>query len=189
MYPDRAAGIACGKARTDCSKAQIDYLLELIEQTKTIPGDIAEFGSWRCGASIVMASASTRHVHAFDLWGGLPYGDGYGFENFATVDYNEVQRATRPFGIVLHRGLHEQTVPKFATSQTRLSLIFLDSDHYSSHSVVLKLLAPRLLQGGVIAFHDWGFPEVQQAIREHIDPKEFHLDQADVGGMRAIRAL
>jgi len=184
-------GIAFGKSRADSFPEQVDFLLDLVDRTRDIPGAIVEIGSWKCGCSIAIASANpTKMVYAFDLFGGLPYGKGHGFENFGTTDWEEIQAATKPYqNLVLHRGLHEETVPTFAAKDWPLSLIFMDSDHYSSHRIALKKLIPLLSSGGIIAFHDWTFPAVQQAIREYVDPSKFIFEPNDVRGMRAIRAL
>lgn len=125
----------------------------------------------------MMASANPKKwVRAFDLFGGLPYGEGKGFENFADTDWEEIQEATAPYkNLQLIRGLHEVTIPEFAQQHRPLSLIFMDSDHYSSHQVALSHLGPLLSPGGVIVFHDWTFDGVQQAIKEVISPDQYNF--------------
>jgi len=168
-------GVAYGKGRSDCAPEQIDLLLSLIEETQDVEGDIVEVGSWRCGASIAMAAAvPEREVYAFDLFGGLPYGNGQGFENFGDTSYVEIKIAASAYkNLHLVRGHHEHTVPHFAIGQMPLSLIFMDSDHYSSHKVSLENLVPLLSSGGMIVFHDWTFASVQRAVLEVINPEEF----------------
>lgn len=165
-----AEGIEFGMSRTDCSEDCIRALLAIVEETREIPGCIAEVGSWKCGASIAMASANpSKAVYAFDLFGGLPYGKEAGFLNFANNDFEEVERAVHPYrNIFLIRGLHEHTIPVFAAARAPISLIFLDSDHYSSHVVTLSRLWPLLSPGGYVVYHDWTFECVQKAIREFV---------------------
>ena len=169
-------GIAYGKSRSDCSDSQLQILLRLVEETRNVHGAIVEIGSWKCGSSIMMASAN-RHkdVYAFDLFGGLPYGVGAGFENFGQTDWDEILSATEPYGVILVRGKHEDTIPKVASTLGPLSLIFMDSDHYSSHKVALENLTPQLSPGGVILFHDWTFPAVEQTVRETLDLSQFEM--------------
>lgn len=170
--------LALGKSRSDCAPENLDSLVELLRELDAagVPGDIAECGAYRCGATIAMAAATTlspgspyrgpgrplsRTVWAFDLFGGLPY-EGRGYENFGNADLREVESVTRAFpNIVLVRGKHEDTVPTFWRP---LALVFLDSDHYESHLACLRSLWPLLSPGGLVVFHDPGFQDVRRAI-------------------------
>lgn len=174
-----------GKSRSDCSSECINNLVERIEAQahEGLPGDIFECGAWRCGATIAMAAAAEyydtgKHVYAFDTWGDLPYGpDQQGFENFGNVSYEEVLQATTPFSITLFRGKHEETVPSFAairkTLGQEISLLFMDSDFYSSHLVCLRNFWPLIPHDGCVMFHDWSFPDVQQAIKDAVNEQEY----------------
>jgi Macrocin-O-methyltransferase (TylF) len=184
-------GIEFGKGRSDCSREQLDLLLTFVSAIRHISGDIVEVGSWKCGASIAMAATChEKYVFAFDLFGGLPYGEGKGFENFASADWDEIVQATKPFrNLHLMRGQHEITVPAFASFGKPISLIFLDSDHYLSHHVTLLSLCPLLSKGGLIVFHDWTFPEVQKAVTEICKPEEYQTLHGNLLNMGALRKL
>jgi cephalosporin hydroxylase len=180
-------GVEYGRSRADTAPAQLDLLLEFVRETEEIPGDIVEVGSWKCGCSIAMAASTRRKVYAFDTFGGLPYGNGHGFENFSGTSYYEIRTATAPYiNLQLVRGMHELTIPKHPKSP--ISLIYLDSDHYSSHHVTLKTLAPLVSPGGMIVFHDWTFPEVQKAVHAALDLGEFEQwnreNMLDMGALR-----
>lgn len=157
--------LALGKSRSDCDPENLDSLVYLIRelQDQGVPGDIAECGCYRCGATIAMAAAAPhRKVWAFDMFGGLPY-PGRGFENFGDVAIEEIKKAVAPFpNIWLVRGRHEATIPGVRLA---LSLIFLDSDFYESHLVCLRSLWPLLAPGGIVVFHDPEFEEVKSALR------------------------
>lgn len=159
--------VTLAKSRTDCHPDNIDTLVRIVKETRDIPGDIAECGSYKCGATIAMASAapSWKRVYAFDLFGGLPY-RSVGFENFQDADFKEILDVTSSFkNIVLLKGPHEVVVPQFSRYRYfPLSLIFMDSDHYESHKVCLTHLWPMLSPGGMVVFHDWSFEGVQAAI-------------------------
>jgi hypothetical protein len=175
--------IAIGKKRSDCGPENIDTLVKIIRESIDIPGAIAELGSYKCGATIAMAAASQyyalpntpcKNVWAFDLFGGLPYGPNQnGFQSLGNTDFKEIMEACKPYAINFIKGVHEETVPAWAQSYPRkLSLIFMDSDFYSSHVVCLKYLWPMLSPGGSIVFHDWKFADVQKAIKEVFDMRE-----------------
>lgn len=168
--------IALGKSRSDCHPDNIDTLVRLVKETNEISGDIVEIGSYHCGATIAMAAAAGvgKRVFAFDLFGGLPYGDGKGFENFAEVNFKEVLDTTASFqNIVLFKGLHEEVIPRFIRySNFPLSVIFMDSDFYESHKVALENFWPLVSPSGVVVFHDWKFLGVQRAIKEIIKKED-----------------
>jgi hypothetical protein len=181
--------IALGKSRSDCEPKNIDTLVRIVNETETIPGDIVECGSYRCGATIAMAAANPdKWVFAFDVFGGLPYGESQaGFDNFAKNNINEILEAIRPFeNIILIRGRHEETVPDCKLKS--ISLLFMDSDFYESHAVCLSHFWPLLSSGGVIVFHDWSFPGVQKAVAEFIpaDACQFIGTLADSPNMGCI---
>jgi hypothetical protein len=176
--------------QSDASQEQLELLLEMVKQTNHIAGDIVEIGSWKCGTSCLMSIASPcKTVWAFDLFGGLPYGPGVGFENFADTDWKEIQETTAPYkNLQLVRGLHELTVPEFAVKCGPLSLIFLDSDHYSSHRVTLTYLAPLLSPEGMIVFHDWTFSDVQKAVSDALPIDEYEmLNRPEMHHMGVLR--
>lgn len=177
--------VALGKSRSDCSSECINLLVERIKRhaESELPGDIVECGSYRCGATIVMAAAAEyygtrKRVSAFDTWGGLPYGsEQKGFENFADADFDEIVKVTTPFNIALIRGKHETTVPHaadlFKYLQRTVALLFMDSDFYDSHLVCLRSFWPLIPAHGCVMFHDWTFQGVQQAIKDAVDEKEY----------------
>ena len=167
---DFQSAVQLGKSRSDCAPQYIDDLVSLVQHSTNIPGCIVECGSYKCGMSIAMAAAaehckSYKRVYACDTFGGLPYGkDQADFLGFADTSFEEIAAVTAPFNITLVRGRHEDTIPRFPKQD--IALIFLDSDFYSSHRVVLKHLWSMLSPNGSIIFHDWTFPGVQDAVGE-----------------------
>lgn len=185
--------IELAKSRADCSSECVDALVGFVNETRDVPGDIVECGSYRGGTAIAMAAtAPHKMVYAFDVFGGLPYGDEQkGFENFAKNDFEEVQAAVAPFkNLVLVRGKHEDTIPDYAGVSwgDSISLIFLDSDFYSSHKVVLETLYHHVSPGGRIVFHDWYFDGVQQAVREVLGnaPNNYSVPGTNMGVIHKI---
>lgn len=170
---DQSSAVILGKSRSDCAPEYLEKLMDNLCTVLDVPGDVAEFGSYLCGAAICMAAkAPEKTVYSFDLFGGLPYGPGAGFENFGGTSFIEIKIATSPFkNLKLVKGKHEDTVPKF---NKKLSFIHMDSDFYSSHRVCLEHCWPLLSPGGIIMFHDWdnSFPGVQRAVAEVFDAEK-----------------
>jgi O-methyltransferase len=183
-------GIAFGKSRADCSPEQIDDLLGICEEVRNVPGIIAEVGSWKCGTAICMAADEpTREIYAFDLFGGLPYGESQSdFQNFGGTELDEILEAISGYpNICAVIGRHEETIPLFATRKKPIALLFMDSDFYSSHVVALTHFWPLISPGGIALFHDFTFDGVQQAIKEVIPKQEY--EWARIGWMGALKKI
>jgi O-methyltransferase len=177
--------------RSDATQGQLELLLDMLAETESVPGDIAEVGSWRCGTSGLMAYRyPKRTIYAFDLFGGYPYGKERSLTWVEEGDrWDEVQQVAKQFpNLIPVRGKHEQTIPEFARRGRPLSLIFMDSDHYESHCVALEYLCPLLSSGGVLIFHDFEFTEVRVAIQQNINHDDYKiLDGRDAHGMGVLR--
>ena len=180
--------------RSDATGVQLNLILEMMREVRDVPGDVVEIGSWKCGTSGTIAAAwPNRTVWAFDIFGGMPYGvePSPPWDYFSNVDWEEVQKTASHFpNLKLVRGQHEDTVPEFAKQQRPIALLYMDSDHYSTHKVSLEHLAPLVSREGVIMFHDWHFAEVQQALAETIDTSEWKmLCGLEMEGMGALRKI
>lgn len=158
-------------SRADTGQSDLELLQRLIEERKDLEGSVVELGSFKCGSTMAMAQVTNKTVYAFDLFGGLPYGDQGAFNKFGNTDFEEIQSHICKFlNIRLIRGMHEDTVPKFAPQP--LVLVFMDSDFYDSHRIGLSHLWPMVVPNGNVVFHDWTFDDVQRAIKDCINPKD-----------------
>jgi len=169
---------------------QMNILMGMMEEVRPISGSILEIGSWMCGTSATLASFyKERSIYAFDLFGGMPYGmTGPPWDYFDGTDWEEIQRTAVHFpNLKLVRGLHEETVPKFAERKEPVALLFMDSDHYSSHKVSLEHLAPLIPSGGIILFHDWTFEDVQRAVEETLHHEDWTQYDGEFHLMGALR--
>jgi hypothetical protein len=156
-----------------CSDSDISLILEASKLTSHLPGAILEIGSYKCAMTMLLAKEHPwRMVFAFDLFGGNPYPERDTFAHLANVDLETVAQQVAHFpNIRLVRGMHEETIPKFPPMP--IAFLFVDSDWGESHEIALKYLAPRVLKGGIIAFHDWCFGCVQTAAYKNLDPDEW----------------
>ena len=167
-------------------------LRELMAETASVPGDVVEAGCYRCGTTAILAEEAAKRgkvVYAFDLWGGLPYGEEQtAFREFGDVEFEEVRRYISQWpNVELVRGRHEETVP--AWEKRPLSLAFIDSDFGSSHDVCLAHFLPVLSPGGAVVFDDPAIGEVAASMRIALDAfgRERLEVSDDSGGMQIWR--
>ena len=117
-------------------------------------------------------------VHSFDSFLGLPetwrHTAAFSGNASASREYDAAyleqhsfsRNGTPPFAhkrIAWHVGWYSATVPAFLRAQSRnVSFVHIDCDLYSSTSVVLSQLAPRMSPGCVVAFHELiNYPEYE----------------------------
>lgn len=160
----------------------VRYCIERI-LTEGVPGDLLEAGVWRGGAAIYMAAvlethgATDRNVWLADSFAGLPAPDteryGRDVENFSSHDYlavslDQVRANFERYGLLggnirFLEGWFTDTMP--SAPITRLSLLRLDGDLYSSTMDVLVPMYDKVEVGGFVIIDDYGtIPECRSAV-------------------------
>lgn len=118
------------------------------------PGLVLEFGV-RFGHSLkAIAARAGQPVHGFDTFTGLP-GAWHGH---APGLYSTGGRLPwMPDDVTLHAGLFADTLPGMLAAHPDQPLRFanVDCDLYDSAADVLRLLAPRVVPGSVLAFDEF----------------------------------
>jgi hypothetical protein len=177
---------------TGASGANINILLDFLDKTSTIPGDIGECGVFRGRTLVPMAiylteKGSSKHIYGFDSFEG--------FDDAVKVDvnlggveskdkhvgaFNEtsvglVQKKLRQFGAnnaTLVKGYFRETLNRHP--QLRFSFVHLDCDIYESYKECMEFFYPRMNPGGVILFDEYKdsrWPGCTQAIDEYLADK------------------
>ena len=180
-------------------------IADILKETLSVPGHVAEFGSWRGANLMFMAKLlriydplGSKLVHCFDSFEGLtefakqdnqknPLKGQYKgslSELKDLIDLYEMQDE-----IVIHQGIIEKTLPTVLKEDGALtfSLVYCDTDLYESTKVILKNLHPRLAKGGIFVFDEWNysnFPGEGIAVNEFI--KEF-ADEYEVKHVKQAR--
>lgn len=144
-------------------------LMDLVIETKDVVGDIVECGSYKGGSGIFMALmlkklGSTKHIHLFDSFEGLPDPDethdrGYKRGQFKS-NYDKLVALIEQYEvsdyITLHRGWFNATVPVYlSTSVNEISLFHIDCDLYSSTMDCFPQLYPKMSSNGVVVLDDF----------------------------------
>lgn len=150
--------------------------VELVKSILHVPGHIAEFGSWR-GANLmlmaktlrVLAPGNQKMLHCFDSFQGLTEfvkedaGKDKDWKNTYKGSYEELKEMIELYEmqdeIVIHKGLIENTLTPLIKQHEYLSfsMVYCDTDLYSSTQLILKELHPRLVKGGIFVFDEWNY--------------------------------
>lgn len=158
--------------------------LEKVLQAAT-PGDIVEFGCYSGTTSLFIrrlldekGESNKRSFHVYDSFEGLPEkteqdasvaGEQFKKGELAVSKKRLLQnfRAANLTPPIVHKGWFSQLTERDVPD--RIAFAFLDGDFYESIMDSLKLIWPRMSQGGVVLIDDYGrdaLPGTERAIRD-----------------------
>jgi len=136
-----------------------------------IPGDVAELGVWRGGASLFAKAVldaygqSMRRIHLFDVFDSLDlhgYGKGVEFGKFATNSVRAINSSFARYGLLdgrvdFYEGLFNQTTRKFRerNKDGSIAVLRVDGNFYKSYQDVMYNLYELVPIGGIVIFDDW----------------------------------
>ena len=169
-------------------------ILELAEGCLKAKGDFVELGCYEGDTSLLLSellkkSGSEKKLWIYDSFEGLPE---KGVEDFSVageafkrgelaVSKREVKarflRANLPVPIIKKgwfEELKDDDLPK------EICFGFLDGDLYSSIKVSLGLVAPRLVEKGIMIVHDYNNPElpgVTKAVDEFLEKNGWKMEK------------
>ena len=163
-------------------------LIQLLESTLSLPGDVIECGVYR-GASLMQISHAIKENHSDKRVFGLDSFEGFPEDSVSATDvaagrwYSRLQKKFRfcadtpghlrmiadafDLNIELVRGYFCNTLPRF--QKHSFCFIHLDVDLYLSYKECLEGLYDQLVPGGVIVFDEWDcakWPGATLAIKE-----------------------
>jgi len=175
-------------AHTMVGIKRLDNLQNLIETIlkNNVPGDFIETGVWRGGSSIFMRGVLKAHdvkdrtVWVADSFEGLPkptneidakdpahilHGESLLAISLDTVKQNFSRYGLLDDQVKFIKGWFRDTLP--TAPVTRLALMRLDGDFYSSTMEALTALYPKLSAGGFVIIDDYFCIEAcKQAVSE-----------------------
>jgi hypothetical protein len=156
--------------------ANIDNLIDLLERTRQVDGDVAECGVFRGASLTAMALYAAQQgidktFHGFDsfegfapgiskdlLLGGAPLScklpGGMSETSYQLVSAKA--KALQLRNVRLYKGYFEQTLSQCANRF--FSLVHLDCDAYDPYVECLEFFYPRLSPGGVILLDEYNDP-------------------------------
>lgn len=155
---------------------QINQLLDLMEKTSLINGDVIELGTYKGGTTVLMARflielKSEKKIYTCDTFEGFPYAET-GTSNKIKLSTGEVKNQMDLFKdtsfeivkskfesfnishkIKILKGSFDTTLPSL--SDERFSFALVDCDIYDSTVIVLREIWPRMIPGGIMLFDDY----------------------------------
>jgi len=154
---------ACARATSMISDPQLFDLIQFIDQTKHIPGDVFEYGSLHGGSGAVIAEAvkffGEKPVWLFDTFDGIPdskYGLDYHWNgSFSDNSFSHVKDIFSDMeNVTVVKGNICDTYN--TVSDNRISFGYLASDTLESGEILMNYMWPKLSPGGIIAVCDYG---------------------------------
>jgi len=160
---------------------ETDKILALAKDALLVPGDFVELGCYKGDTSLLLADVlkgSDKKLWIYDSFEGLPekssadesvLGENFkGGELFVTK--REVKerflRAGLPVPMIKKAWFKDLTGSDLPE---QIAFAFLDGDFYESIKDSLKLVEPRIVDGGVLIVHDYSnpaLPGVKKAVDE-----------------------
>lgn len=159
-------------------------LLDELKKTLELDGDVVEFGCYEGDTSVLLAdilrNSPNKWLYLYDSFEGLPAktsednsADGWRFkagELKASADTvrHKFRKYALPEPVITKawfEDLQDSDLPE------RISFALLDGDFYQSIKTSLKLVANRVVPGGVIAVHDYrnaALPGSAKAVSEFL---------------------
>ena len=173
------------------TKQETEEILRLAEKALSAAGDFVELGCYKGETSLLLARllkahSSDKRLWLYDSFAGLPEKTvedaSTAGEQFKAgelfVSKREVvekfKRSGLPFPVI-KKGFFEDLDPA-ADLPSTVAFAFCDGDLYGSIKTSLKLVVPKLADGGIVVVHDYNNPElpgssraVDEFLRAHAD--------------------
>ena len=118
-------------------------------------GLVVEFGVAKGASLRLLASQTSRTVHGFDSFGGLPE-DWAGTREQSGAFTARGKLPKVPGNVQIHSGWFDRTLPAFiAVNPGPCAFIHVDCDIYTSTVTIFQALRERILPGTVIVFDEY----------------------------------
>jgi len=157
--------------RLHAKREAVAYIIDHMQEAMVLPdrldllkfalsrapaeGLVLEFGVEKGASLRHLASLTSRQVHGFDSFEGLP-GDWSGTKEAAGAFSRRGQLPKIPTNARLHVGWFDATLPKFLAEDPQdCALVHVDCDIYISTVSLFNALRDRIKPGTVIVFDEY----------------------------------
>jgi len=143
-------------------------------------GDVAECGVYKGGTAQLLAmvmaehGSDASHLHLFDSFEGMPAASDPSRDYHSPGDFSDtslalVKKRLMPYDFwSIHVGFMPETFGELDANST-FSFVHIDVDIYPSALDCCNWFWPRLKDGGVFLFDDYGFFPYRNGIRAAVD--------------------
>jgi len=180
-------------------------IYELLKSTLSVPGHVAEFGTWKGTNLLFMAKLikifdpyGNKLVYGFDSFEGLDKPtskkDNYGKKMVNTYrgSYQELKEVIRLYGldddIVITKGNIVNTLPKFLKNNNSMfSFVYCDTDSYAPTKTILENLHSRMPVNGIFVFDEYNYEQwggETKAVNEFLDKFGAHYEVNNITNTR-----
>jgi O-methyltransferase len=157
--------------------ANIRMLVEFLDRTAAVQGDVAECGVWRGRTLIAMAlylkqRHSSKILWGFDSFKGFDHATPHNFKNASASLVEEKVGIFRLANVNIVPGYFRESLHTVA--DRNFSFVHLDCDIYESYKECLAFFYPRLSSKGVILFDEYNDPDwpgANRAVNEFCEPR------------------
>lgn len=169
------------------SEGETLRIIEMARKCLGMEGDYVEFGCYKGDTSLILAELlvdnsvekSAKKLWIYDSFEGLPEkkkeDESILGENFKGGELYVTKREVKER--FLRAGLPVPVIKKGWFSELtdddlpeKIAFAFLDGDFYDSIRDSLRLVAPRMAEGGIVVVHDYtnpALPGVKRAVEEY----------------------
>lgn len=156
------------------STRETDIILHELEQVLPLDGDVVEFGCYAGDTSVLLAGTMKQYpekwLWLYDSFEGLPEktaedstAAGWRFKpGELQVDADTVAHKFRKLQLpdpVIKKAWFQDLDPE-NDLPSKICFALLDGDFYASIKTSFELVAPKLINGGIIIVHDYRNPEL-----------------------------
>jgi len=161
------------------SEQEAFNIIQLINMTSKLEGDIAEVGVYQGGSARLISKYKhlDKELYLFDTFTGLPYksndsGDPHVISEFK-YPFENIKKYFEYRGDVnIYQGIFPQDTGKFIKDE-KFSFVHLDVDVYQSTYDSLEFFYPRMVNGGIILSHDYiNLMDVRNAFHDFVKDKK-----------------
>lgn len=154
------------QSHTLVSEDRCRILYDSLYETNNIKGDVFECGVFKGGTAMMLSAIlpKNKSLHLFDTFEGMPsvntdkdnYHKKGDFSNTSLESViDKVEKVSGDNVVWFHKGFIPDTFKD--KSHYKISFAHVDVDIYQSVLDCCEFIYPRLCDGGIIVFDDYGF--------------------------------
>jgi len=165
---------------TIIDKPRLYIIFQLAKHLRNVNGDVAEAGVYKGGSARILAKIfdnTSKTIHLFDTFSGMPKVDEKkDFHKQGDFDDTTLEQVRKYLSdcknVTFHPGFFPDTA--LPVEDKSFCMVHLDVDIYTSVLDCCRFFYPRMTQGGIMIFDDYGWeptPGTKKAVDEFFSDK------------------